>query len=100
MAKAIYHILLMSKKKSWKELLIVYREFNVERSYMNDATPNFNGNDATPDYSPQKPLQGADLLHDRLLNNPDEIIAWANREIKEYQRLIKLIEKQKKKKTK
>lgn len=31
---------------------------------------------------------------DTIKSNPKRIIAWANREIREYKRLIKIIEKQ------
>lgn len=34
---------------------------------------------------------GAKLFYANLKENPDEIIAWAEREIAEYQKLIKLI---------
>lgn len=38
----------------------------------------------------------ADNFVEELLNNPKEIIAWAKREIREYEKLIALIEKKSK----
>lgn len=43
--------------------------------------------------SPSKPKSPAQDFAENLKNNPKEIIAWCKREIKEYQKLIKLLEK-------
>lgn len=34
---------------------------------------------------------GADEFYEMLKNNPEKIIAWAEREIREYKKLIKLL---------
>jgi hypothetical protein len=38
-----------------------------------------------------KPKTNAQEFADTIKNNPKEIIAWAKREIKEYERLIKIL---------
>jgi hypothetical protein len=38
-------------------------------------------------------LKGAELFISNLKDNPQEIINWAKSEIKEYKKLIKLLEK-------
>jgi hypothetical protein len=42
-----------------------------------------------------KKKSSAQDFADSINNNPKEIIAWAKREIKEYQKLIKILEKKK-----
>lgn len=44
-----------------------------------------------------KETQGAELFLENLKDNPKEIIKWCKREIKEYEKLIKLLEKKTKK---
>lgn len=49
----------------------------------------------------RKPMQKTNVekFVDALDNNPDRIIAWAKREIAEYQKLIDILEEQKLQKT-
>ena len=44
----------------------------------------------------KKPLTGADVFYDKLLHDPEAIIRFCEREIKEYEKLIKLIRGKKK----
>ena len=44
----------------------------------------------------KKKKSSVEEFADSIKNNPKEIIAWAKREIKEYEKLIKLLEKRSK----
>jgi hypothetical protein len=76
----------------WKVIYITKRFLRKDVNYtMNNPKLDKSSNMTNP--SPSKPKSPAQDFAENLKNNPKEIIAWCKREIKEYQKLIKLLEK-------